>query len=141
MKMTRREAVAASGVAIVGAALGSGSSALAQMNHEGHRMPMPQAAPPTPTPNNAGAAPQWIDIAKGTQHPARTIDPGESFAPGEPGRDYNPVITPNGATLPFKVVDGVKVFHLVAEEVTHEFAPGLKVKLWGFNGRVHGPTI
>ena len=29
--------------------------------------------------------------------------------PGEPGKDYNPVITPNGATLPCKLVDGVKV--------------------------------
>ena len=140
MKITRRKAVAASGAAIVGAALGRGS-ALAQMNHEGHQMPMPQASTPAPAPNTAGTAPQWIDIAKGTQHPARTIEPGEAFPPGEPGRDYNPVITPNGTTLPYKVVDGVKVFHLVAEEVTHEFAPGLKVKLWGFNGRVHGPTI
>jgi len=61
--------------------------------------------------------------------------------PGEPGRDYTPVITPNGATLPSKVVDGVKVFHLIAEEVDHEFAPGLRAKCWGYNGRVHGPTI
>ncbi|HXK19914.1 MAG TPA: copper oxidase [Polyangiaceae bacterium] len=61
--------------------------------------------------------------------------------PGEPGRDYTPTITPGGATLPFKIVDGVKVFHLVAEEVEHEFAPGLKAKCWGYNGRVHGPTI
>ncbi len=61
--------------------------------------------------------------------------------PGEPGRDYKPVITPNGATLPFKVVNGVKVFHLTAEEVDHEFAPGLRARCWGFNGRCHGPTI
>src|SRR5205814_1127541 len=38
-------------------------------------------------------------------------------APGVPGTDYRPVITPDGATLPFRVVDGVKVFHLIAEEV------------------------
>src|SRR4051812_26458271 len=61
--------------------------------------------------------------------------------PGEPGRDYTPTITPGGATLPFRIVDGVKVFHLVAEEVEHEFAPGLKAKCWGYNGRVHGPTL
>jgi FtsP/CotA-like multicopper oxidase with cupredoxin domain len=61
--------------------------------------------------------------------------------PGQPGRDYAPTITPNGATLPFTVVEGVKVFHLVAEEVDHEFAPGLRAKCWGYNGRVHGPTI
>ncbi|NUP08670.1 MAG: copper oxidase [Polyangiaceae bacterium] len=61
--------------------------------------------------------------------------------PGEPGKDYTPVVTPNNVALPFKIVDGVKVFHLVAEEVDHEFAPGLKAKCWGYNGRVHGPTI
>lgn len=54
---------------------------------------------------------------------------------------YNPVYTPNGATLPSKVVDGVKVFHLVAEEFDHEFAPGLVAKVWGYNGRTPGPTI
>ena len=63
------------------------------------------------------------------------------FPPGLPGTDYLPVVTPNGATLPFPVKDGVKVFHLVAEEVEHEFAPGLKAACWGYNGRVHGPTI
>lgn len=48
---------------------------------------------------------------------------------------------PNGAKLPWRVVDGVKVFHLVAEEVDHELAPGLTARCWGYNGRVHGPVI
>lgn len=61
--------------------------------------------------------------------------------PGGPGRDYTPVITPNNVTLPFRIVNGVKVFHLTAEPVDHEFAPGLQVQCWGYNGRVHGPTI
>lgn len=61
--------------------------------------------------------------------------------PGQPHRDYVPTITPGGATLPFKIVDGVKVFHLIAEEVRHEFAPGLRARCWGYNGRVHGPTL
>src|SRR5438093_628915 len=64
-----------------------------------------------------------------------------ALAPGQAGKDYRPVVTPNGAALPFKIVDGVKVFHLIAEEVEHEFAPGLKGRCWGYNGRVHGPTI
>jgi len=70
-----------------------------------------------------------------------TTKPDGLFPPGEPGKDYTPVITPNGVTLPFKLVNAVKVFHLVAEEVDHEFAPGLRAKCWGYNGRVHGPTI
>lgn len=61
--------------------------------------------------------------------------------PGEPGKDYTPVITPNNVALPWKVVDGVKVYHLIAEEVAHEFAPDLQARCWGYNGRVHGPTI
>ncbi len=64
-----------------------------------------------------------------------------ALPPGEPGRDYTPVHTPNGVTLPFKVVDGVKVFHLVAEPVEHEFMPGLRAHCWGYNGRTSGPTI
>ncbi len=69
------------------------------------------------------------------------VDPKPTLPPGEPGRDYTPVITPNNISLPWKIVGGVKVYHLVAEEVEHEFAPGMKAKCWGFNGRVHGPTI
>jgi FtsP/CotA-like multicopper oxidase with cupredoxin domain len=75
-----------------------------------------------------------------TNSPGQT-DKNQQFPPGEPGRDYTPVITPNGETLHYKVIDGVKIFHLVAEEVDHEFAPGLRARCWGYNGRVHGPTI
>src|SRR6266849_3505179 len=140
MKMTRREAVAVSGLALAGSALASGS-AVAQVGHEGHGMSRGAPAQ-SQSPDDAKTAAQWwLNIAKGTRHPARTIEPCEAVPPAEPRRDYNPVITPNGATLPFKIVDGIKVFHLVAEEVTHEFAPGLKAKLWGYNGQVHGPTI
>jgi FtsP/CotA-like multicopper oxidase with cupredoxin domain len=62
-------------------------------------------------------------------------------APGQPDVDYRPVITPNGRTLPWKIVDGAKVFHLVAEPVVREFAPGLVVECWGYNGQTPGPTI
>jgi FtsP/CotA-like multicopper oxidase with cupredoxin domain len=60
---------------------------------------------------------------------------------GLPYRDYVPVETPNGETLPWRISNGAKVFHLVAEPVRHEFAPGLEANCWGYNGRVHGPTI
>jgi len=68
-------------------------------------------------------------------------DPSKPLPPGVAGRDYQPTLTPGGATLPWKVVDGVKVYHLVAGEVEHEFAPGLVAHCWGYNGRVHGPTL
>jgi FtsP/CotA-like multicopper oxidase with cupredoxin domain len=34
-----------------------------------------------------------------------------------------------------------KEFHLVAEPVVREFAPGMKANLWGYNGQSPGPTI
>jgi FtsP/CotA-like multicopper oxidase with cupredoxin domain len=61
--------------------------------------------------------------------------------PAQPGRDYQPIVVPNGEKLPWKVVEGVKVFHLTVGEVEHEFAPGLKAFCWGYSGRVHGPVI
>jgi FtsP/CotA-like multicopper oxidase with cupredoxin domain len=54
---------------------------------------------------------------------------------------YTPVVTPNGSTLPYKMKNGVKEFHLIAEPVEREFAPGTKVKCWGYNGQTPGPTI
>ena len=54
---------------------------------------------------------------------------------------YTPVITLNGKTLQFKMKNGVKEFHLIAEEIEHEFAPGSKAKCWGYNGTTPGPTI
>ncbi len=57
------------------------------------------------------------------------------------GRPYNPVATLNGWTLPWRMNDGVKEFHLVAEPVVRELAPGMKAQLWGYNGQSPGPTI
>jgi FtsP/CotA-like multicopper oxidase with cupredoxin domain len=76
----------------------------------------------------------WEGSYSGSKQPANN-------PPGQPGKDYRPVVTPNGVALPWKVVDGVKVFHLIAQEVEHEMAPGLMTHCWGYNGRVHGPTI
>jgi FtsP/CotA-like multicopper oxidase with cupredoxin domain len=57
------------------------------------------------------------------------------------GRPYYPVITLNGWSLPWRMNDGVKEFHLVAEPVVRELAPGMKANLWGYNGQSPGPTI
>jgi FtsP/CotA-like multicopper oxidase with cupredoxin domain len=54
---------------------------------------------------------------------------------------FTPTQTLNGWTLPYTLQDGIKVFHLVAEEVEHEFAPGSTAKCWGYNGSTPGPTI
>ncbi len=92
----------------------------------GNKMETPKALPVTPS-DAREVQPAWTKPA---------------LEPGLPGKHYRPVITLNGSTLPFRIIDGVKVFHLTAEEVKdHEFAPGIKVHLWGYNGQVHGPTI
>ncbi|QFY58413.1 multicopper oxidase family protein [Halopseudomonas pelagia] len=67
----------------------------------------------------------------------------ETMAPLEPntGRPYKPVVTLNGWTLPWRMNNGVKEFHLVAEPVVREMAPGFNAHLWGYNGQSPGPTI
>jgi manganese oxidase len=91
----------------------------------------------------AGERPRDENFDFEDNNPLRGNDPRpqQSMPPGEPGTHYTPVVVPNGWTLPYTIVDGVKVFHLVAEEVYHEFAPGLRARCWGYNGSVHGPVI
>jgi manganese oxidase len=57
------------------------------------------------------------------------------------GRPYNPVVTLNGWTLPWRMNAGVKEFHLVAEPVVREMSPGFNAHMWGYNGQSPGPTI
>jgi FtsP/CotA-like multicopper oxidase with cupredoxin domain len=100
----------------------------AQDPHAGHKLPAANA-----------------DKKSATTTAAVSTGRTEVFAP--PGINYKPVITPNGMTLPWKMVDGAKVFHLVAEPVSHEFIPAMNdhtslvAECWGYNGRIHGPTL
>lgn len=57
------------------------------------------------------------------------------------GPDYQPVVTLNGWTLPWRMNGDWKEFHLLAEPVVRELAPGMKAHLWGYNGQSPGPTI
>ncbi len=61
--------------------------------------------------------------------------------PGEQDVDYTLAVVPNGTKAQYPVVNGVKVFHLVAEPIVWEVAPGLTIKTWGYNGTVPGPMI
>jgi len=81
--------------------------------------------------------------AQGTVPEAPSMDKPATQAPLAPpsGRPYNAVVTLNGWTLPWRMKDGVKEFHLVAEPVVREIAPGMKAHLWGYNGQSPGPTI
>jgi FtsP/CotA-like multicopper oxidase with cupredoxin domain len=84
--------------------------------------------------------------AMGSIEPSATsTDPYARFPapapPGQVGARVTAITTPNGTTLPHRVVDGVKVYHLVAAPARHEFAPGLVATVWGYNGSTPGPTI
>lgn len=74
---------------------------------------------------------------------AVTMDGAKTKVPPPPpnGRPYNPVVTLNGWSLPWRMNNGVKEFHLVAEPVVRELAPGMRANLWGYNGQSPGPTI
>ncbi len=52
-----------------------------------------------------------------------------------------PVKTPDIPKLPWKMVDGVKEFHLTAEHLKREFLPDVWIDVWGYNGSMPGPTI
>jgi len=69
------------------------------------------------------------------------VGDGQRSRPSAATGQYTPVVVPDGTTLRSKLVNGVKVYHLIADQVEHEFAPGLRAACWGYNGSVHGPLI
>lgn len=72
--------------------------------------------------------------------PKRVLSPATIITPKK-GKSYNPVVTLNGWSLPYEMKEGVKEFHLIAEPVIREFASGMVVNCWGYNGTSPGPTI
>lgn len=85
----------------------------------------------------AGGAGLLAASAVSAQAPAAPAPPRERRS----GEGYRPVRTLNGWTLPYRRNGAVKEFHLVAEEVEHEFAPGCRARCWGYNGTTPGPTL
>jgi hypothetical protein len=67
--------------------------------------------------------------------------PTQTRSPGAKASAYTPVVTPNGTTLPWKMENGVKAFHLTIDECEHEIAPGMVIHAWCYNGQTPGPTI
>jgi manganese oxidase len=108
--------------------IAAGALAVARKTQaQGHQHQHPTPAP-TPT---QGRKPLELPPPKPVVTPPK--------APA--GERYAPVIVPDGRTLPFETKGGVKIFHLIAEPVRHQFAPGLDVDAWGYNGGTPGPLI
>ena len=101
--------------------LGLGASSLAAgVAWTGESRANARYRPTAPTPSTAGR-PYWAKAYSGGPVDVAPL------TPGLPGEHYKPVVVPNGAALPFKVVDGVKILHLIAGEVDHAFDSGLLV--------------
>jgi len=85
----------------------------------------------------------WSPTAASSLPEAPSMDNANTQKPLYPtsGVDYQPVVTLNGWTLPYRMNNGVKEFHLMAEPVEREMSPGMVARLWGFNGQSPGPTI
>ena len=56
-------------------------------------------------------------ILVGSWLTSKEVQAKDYFGPNGEKLPYTPVLTPNGSTLPWKMVGGVKEFHLVAEEI------------------------
>ena len=117
-------------VASATAGLWAGSRAMAQQHR--HTPPAGQPAPVQP-----GGTQNMPGMTMPQPAPARTGGAGTLATPV--GRLA--VEMPDLPKLPYKMVDGVKEFNLIAEVVRTEFIPGRIVDAWGFNGSVPGPTI
>lgn len=129
MTATRRVFFALTGGLAAGlGALGLGRSVMASETHEGHEGHL--------SPKSGVAKGRMVEIAAGPAPAVRTRVP-----PPPADGSYRPVVTPNGSSLPWQVKDGVKEFRLVAQKVRREFAPGMVVNAWGYNGETPGPTI
>lgn len=82
-------------------------------------------------------------VAKTAPHPLENFP--DPLPPAARKAGQAPITTLNGRSLPSRWRDGAREFHLVAEEVEHEFAPGhagsTRIKAWGYNGTTPGPTL
>jgi FtsP/CotA-like multicopper oxidase with cupredoxin domain len=135
-KLSRRKFLTAGGAMVAGSALSASSADAQKMDHSKHNMADMAAPKKLPLAPASGYA-----TPKGNAWYARTVDPDGTYDPGMPGKDYTPVHKLNGTTVPWKIVDGVKIFHLTTSEFIHEFAPGFKAIVWGYNGEMSGPLI
>jgi len=56
-------------------------------------------------------------------------------------RPYVPVEVPDVPKLPWRLENGVKIFHLIPEVMKTSFTPWKTANTWGYNGSTPGPTI
>ena len=121
-------------LASISAAFWAGRNAAGQQQadpHAGHAAPAAaQPAKPPATHTMAGHTMPAAPAAAATDpHAAHRMS------------SSLPVAMPDLPKLPFKLIEGVKEFHLIAEVVETQLMPGRPMTAWGFNGSIPGPTI
>jgi FtsP/CotA-like multicopper oxidase with cupredoxin domain len=112
-----------------------GAAALAGGARAGTTEPEARDQPSAGAPRTQHERPSWEPSYSGGPVHVKLLPPGR------PEKDYRPVVVPTGYTLPYKIVGGVKVFHVIAEEVDHAFDSGLRAKCWAYNGHVNSTVI
>ena len=120
------------------ARLASATAALWASRNASAQVPDPHAGHTTP-PKATDVPMQKMQSGemKGHSMPAVAADPHASHQ-----MNANILVElPDLPKLPFKMVDGFKEFHLIAEVVDTQLMPGRPMTAWGFNGSVPGPTI
>ncbi len=141
--VSRRKAIAQSATVLAGGltALKAAHAAQAQQSQEPQTPQQKQQhqGHDQHDASHGGAHKASKDSSKVASKPKSLVKPVSSVNPKSLG--YTPVVVPNGTTLPWKMVKGVKVYHLTAEEIQHEFTPGLSIVAWGYNGQTPGPVI
>ena len=81
-------------------------------------------------------------FAEQHQHPSNSGSAQHAGRPhSQSASSPVPVQTPDVADLPFRLDNGIKEFHLIAEPVKQEVTPDRVLNLWGFNGSAPGPTF
>ena len=101
-KISRREILGLGAATIAGGVALLGKEGSATTHGQGSAQYQPAAGQQ----KSYGGRPYWEKSYSGGPVDVKTLPPVV------PGKGYKPVVIPNGGALPFKVVDGVKVFHL-----------------------------
>lgn len=88
-----------------------------------------------------GASAAALGAAIGRASPATAQELRDLPPVDRGGNSHGRVITPNSRSLASRVRNGWREFHLVAEEVSHQFSDDTRAICWGYNGSTPGPTL
>lgn len=135
---------AAAGMFVAGASLGHSQEKPAELPGDGLTAKPPQDEhekhqPPTPK----GDVGEYPRTNVGLGGPVGSPTDRGKLVPGyrDAALPPVPIHAPDLRKLPWKVVNGAKEFHLIAEPVRRELLPGVWMDTYGYNGDMPGPTM